>query len=144
MPAIIDAVADSRTPFSILTKGSVPARDLPLSRAPVGIGVSLALHEPDLQALPEPGTPTPRGRRESIWRMTGTGPPCGVLVAPLLRCLTDSTERLCRLDHQLAGVGVTGVRAVARYRRQLSDRFSSLRAEFGPGLRPSDQQGNSR
>ena len=43
MPGIIEALTASRTPFSILTKGTLLARDLPLLVAaapvvPVGIG----------------------------------------------------------------------------------------------------------
>ncbi len=46
MPDVISALADSGTPFSILTKGTVLARDLPVLAAaadsvPVGLGVSL-------------------------------------------------------------------------------------------------------
>src|SRR3954464_2714842 len=55
MPGIISALADSGTPFSILTKGTVLSRDLSLISAaaqqvPVGMAVSLALLDPALQA----------------------------------------------------------------------------------------------
>ncbi|MGO2043684.1 MAG: Rv2578c family radical SAM protein, partial [Cellulosimicrobium funkei] len=65
MPGIIDALAGSGTPLSVLTKGTLLRRDLPLlvdaaSRVEVGIGVSLALLDPELQASVEPGTPSPR------------------------------------------------------------------------------------
>ena len=48
MPGIIGALAESGTPFSILTKGTTSRRDLPLlvdaaDRVPVSMGVSLAL-----------------------------------------------------------------------------------------------------
>src|SRR6195952_5353005 len=65
MPGIIGALADSGTPLSILTKGTMLSRDLPLLAAaqrsvPVGLGVSLALLDPEVQAVLEPGTPSPR------------------------------------------------------------------------------------
>lgn len=64
MPGIIGTLADSGTPFSILTKGTLLRRDLPLlaevsKRVEVGLAVSLALLDPDLQRSLEPGTPSP-------------------------------------------------------------------------------------
>src|SRR4029450_9834695 len=67
MPGIIGALADSGTPFSILTKGTTSRRALPLlvaapRRVPVSMGVSLALLDERLHPALEPGTPTPRSR----------------------------------------------------------------------------------
>ena len=54
LPGIIEALADSGTPLSILTKGTLLKRDLPLltaaaERVPVGIGISLALGDEELR-----------------------------------------------------------------------------------------------
>lgn len=122
MPDIIRALADSGTPFSILTKGTVLSRDLPLLQAahgqvPVGVAVSLALLDPELQSLLEPGTPTPKARLELIRRITDAGLPCGVLVAPVLPHLTDGVEQLRRLVGELAAAGVTGATAIALHLR---------------------------
>jgi DNA repair photolyase len=64
-PGIIRALARSGTPFSVLTKGTLLRRDLPLVAAaardvPVGLAVSVGVHDEDLQGSVEPGTPTPR------------------------------------------------------------------------------------
>jgi DNA repair photolyase len=61
MPGIIEALADSGTPLSILTKGTLLSRDIPLlveaaKSVPVGVGVSLALLDRELQQSLEPGT----------------------------------------------------------------------------------------
>ncbi|MFI9012261.1 intein-containing Rv2578c family radical SAM protein [Actinosynnema sp. NPDC053489] len=114
MPGIIRALADSGTPFSILTKGTVLSRDLPLlaraaEQVPVGIGVSLALLDRELQAGLEPGTPSPRARLELVRRVREAGLPCGVFVAPVLPGLTDSEERLDALLASIAEAGATGV-----------------------------------
>ncbi|MGH3586115.1 MAG: Rv2578c family radical SAM protein, partial [Pseudonocardia sp.] len=71
MPGIIGALADSGTPFSILTKGTLLRRDLPLiaeaaQRVEVGLGVSLAFADEELQQSVEPGTPTPRARLDLV------------------------------------------------------------------------------
>ena len=114
MPGIIDALASSGTPFSILTKGTLLRRDLPLLSAaatvvPVGLAVSLAVLDEPLQQSLEPGTPTPRARLELIRAARGAGLPCNVLVAPVLPWLTDSTAHLDALLTELAGAGATGV-----------------------------------
>lgn len=122
MPGVIGALADSGSPFSILTKGTVLSRDLPLlvtarESVPVGLAVSLALLDPELQAALEPGTPSPKARLDLIRRITGAGLPCGVLVAPVLPYLTDTDEHLSAVVGELVEAGVTGVSAVALHLR---------------------------
>ena len=118
MPGIISALADSGTPFSILTKGTLLRRDLPLlvqaaERVDVGLGVSLAFADSaagrELQQAVEPGTPTPRARLDLIRAIRSAGLPCGVMVAPVLPWLTDSLAHLERLLDGLAEAGATGV-----------------------------------
>ena len=122
MPGVISALADSGTPFSILTKGTVLSRDLDLLAAAgrsvsVGIGVSLALLDPELQATLEPGTPTPRARLELVRRIRAAGLPCGVFIAPLLPQLTDTTDQITALMSELADAGVTGVSGIGLHLR---------------------------
>ncbi len=113
MPGIIGALADSGTPFSILTKGTLLRRDLPLvvdaSRTvDVSVAVSLAIGDKDLHADVEPGTPTPRARLELIRAISAAGLDCHVMVAPVLPMLTDSVEHLDGLLGQIAAAGATG------------------------------------
>jgi DNA repair photolyase len=122
MPRIIEALASSGTPFSILTKGTVMTRDIPLlvqvsKDVPVGIGVSLALLDKDLQQRLEPGTPTPQARLDMIKRVTDAGLPCGVLVAPVIPKLTDSLEHLDALLTQIASAGATGATMIPLHLR---------------------------
>ncbi|HWE88719.1 MAG TPA: intein-containing Rv2578c family radical SAM protein [Pseudonocardiaceae bacterium] len=113
MPGIVGALARSGTPFSILTKGTVLSRDLPLLAAvsrdvSVGVGVSIALLDRDLQRSVEPGTPSPHARLELVRRVRDAGLPCGVFVAPVLPRLTDSVEALDGLLAAIAEAGATG------------------------------------
>ena len=122
MPGIIRALTDSRTPFSILTKGTLLRRDLPLltlasQQVSVGIGVSLAIHDPDLQKSIEPGTPSPKARLELIKAVTDAGLPCTVMVAPVIPYLTDSTSHLDGLFGAIAEAGATGVTAFPMHLR---------------------------
>jgi DNA repair photolyase len=112
MPEIIGALADSGTPFSILTKGTLLRRDLPLiveaaRVVDVGVAVSLAIGDADLHADVEPGTPTPRARLELIRAISSAGLDCHVMVAPVLPLLTDSVQHLDALLEQISAAGAT-------------------------------------
>jgi DNA repair photolyase len=114
MPGIIGALADSRTPFSILTKGTLLRRDLPLiaaasERVDVSVAVSLAIGDAELHRLVEPGTPTPEARLGLIRSIRDAGLDCHVMVAPVLPLLTDSAEQLDHLLGRIAASGATGV-----------------------------------
>ncbi len=114
MPGIVGALADSGTPFSILTKGSLVRRDLPLiadvaRRVDVSVAVSLAVGDPELHQQVEPGTPSPHARLETIRAVCGAGLDCHVMVAPVLPMLTDSVEDLDALLGRIAAAGASGV-----------------------------------
>ena len=122
MPAIIGALADSGTPFSILTKGTLLARDIPLlkkasSAVQIGMGISLAIIDPVLAHAVEPGTPSPKARLELVSRLRDAGLPCGVLAMPILPWLTDNDASLDALFGALAAAGATGVSAGALHLR---------------------------
>jgi DNA repair photolyase len=114
MPGIIAALAGSGTPLSILTKGTLLRRDLPLiadaaGQVPVSLAVSLAVGDPELHKQVEPGTPTPQSRLGLIAAIRDVGLDCHVMVAPVLPYLTDSVEHLDGLLRQIAAAGATGV-----------------------------------
>lgn len=122
MPDIIRALADSGTPFSILTKGTLLSRDIPLlkqagTQVNVGMGISLGVIDPKLAQAVEPGTPAPRARLDLISRLRDAGLPCGVMAMPILPWLTDSDESLDQLFAALAAAGATGVSAGALHLR---------------------------
>jgi DNA repair photolyase len=122
MPGIVGALARSGTPLSVLTKGTVLARDLPLLAdvardVPVGLGVSIALLDRELQRLLEPGTPSPDARLDLVKRITDAGLTCGVMVAPVLPLLTDSVEALDALLARIAAAGAAGATVLALHLR---------------------------
>ena len=94
------ALARSGTPFSILTKGTLLCRDLPLLARgrPPGQGRRLRLAgsaRPELQRHASSPARRRRGPGSSWSAGSATaGLPCGVLVAPILPYLTDSDEQL--------------------------------------------------
>ncbi|PPF82196.1 radical SAM protein [Subtercola sp. Z020] len=114
MPGIIEALADSGTPFSILTKGTLLRRDLPLlveasKRVKVDIGMSIAIYDDDLQQSVEPGTPTAKARLATVRAVRDAGLECSVFLMPILPYLTDTTTHL---DDALARVKEAGATSV--------------------------------
>jgi DNA repair photolyase len=107
MPGIITALAETGTPFSILTKGTMARRDLPLlagatERVPVSMAVSIALVDEQIHEALEPGAPTPKARLALVRAITDAGLSCAVLVAPVLPMITDSNDDLDRILTQVA------------------------------------------
>ena len=99
MPGIITALADRSTPMSILTKGTLLRRDLPLlSRAAeetsVEISMSIAVHDDALQQSLEPGTPTTKARLATVRAAADLGFDVTVFMMPILPKLTDSLDHL--------------------------------------------------
>jgi DNA repair photolyase len=122
MPGVIRALADSGTPFSILTKGTLARRDIPLlveaaRKVPVGFGVSLAVWDDELHAALEPGVPSPRARLELVKAITDAGLPCGVFLAPVLPGLTDTPEHLNTAIGSVAAAGATGITVIPLHLR---------------------------
>ncbi|HEY7594593.1 MAG TPA: intein-containing Rv2578c family radical SAM protein [Actinophytocola sp.] len=146
MPGIIRALADSGTPFNILTKGTVLSRDLPLlaevsKQVPVGLGVSIALVDRELQRSLEPGTASPQARLELVRKITEAGLPCGVFVAPVLPGLTDTIERLDTLLAAIAETGASGATVLPLHLRPgAREWFAEWLAREHPELVPSYRQ----
>lgn len=116
MPGIIAALAASGTPFSILTKGTLLRRDLPLlqaaaERVPVETAMSITVFSDDeLQRSLEPGAPSTAARLATVRAVRDAGLPCAVFLMPVLPHLTDSREHL---DLALSRIAETGATSVA-------------------------------
>lgn len=140
MPGIIAALAESGTPLSILTKGTLLRRDLPLfaaaaAQVPVSVAVSLAVGDAELHRHVEPGTPTPQARLGLITAIRDAGLDCHVMVAPVLPHLTDSVEHLDGLLGRIAAAGATGVTVFGLHLRgSTRGWFMSWLASTHPGL----------
>ncbi|AAT88364.1 DNA repair photolyase [Leifsonia xyli subsp. xyli] len=114
MPGIIDALASSGTPFSILTKGSLLRRDLDrladaATRVPVDLALSIAVYDDELQQSVEPGTPTTKARLATVAAVRDRGLDCAVFLMPILPYLTDTRGNLDRALRQARDAGATSV-----------------------------------
>jgi DNA repair photolyase len=99
MPPILEALRDTANPFSILTKGALILRDLPLLEqaadvTDVSAAVSVGFLDEAVWRSVEPGTPPPQRRLAVARQLNEAGISCGVLMAPILPYLTDSDDQL--------------------------------------------------
>ena len=112
MPGIIEALAESGTAFSVLTKGTLVRRDLPqLVRASeqveVGLAMSIAVYDDELAAALEPGAPSPRARLDTVRAAADLGLPVTVFLMPVLPYLTDTREHLERAARMAQEAGAS-------------------------------------
>ncbi len=110
MPSIIEALAESGTPLSILTKGTLIRRDLGVLAAarehvPVDLAFSIAVFDDALQRSIEPGTPTATARLEAVRAASAAGFAVTVFMMPVMPHLTDSIPAL---DDALARIKDAG------------------------------------
>ncbi|HKT55618.1 MAG TPA: Rv2578c family radical SAM protein [Microbacterium sp.] len=131
MPGIISALTDSGTPFSILTKGTLLRRDLPLlqdaaSSVDVSLAMSIAVFDEALQHSIEPGTPTAHARLDTVRAATDAGFAVTVFLMPILPHLTDTIPAI---DDALRRIRDAGARRVI---------FGAL--HLRPGVKPWFQQ----
>ncbi|MGV9309006.1 Rv2578c family radical SAM protein [Nonomuraea sp. NPDC003727] len=122
MPGILRALGEAANPFSILTKGTLILRDLPLLVSAarvteVSTAVSVGFLDAELWRTVEPGTPHPRRRLEVCRRLNDSGIACGVLMAPILPYLSDSPGQLEETVGQIAAAGATHVTPIVLHLR---------------------------
>ncbi|AYF78942.1 radical SAM protein [Nocardia yunnanensis] len=140
MPGIISALTESGTGFSILTKGTLLRRDLPLlvsaaEQVPVHLAVSIAILDEELHRGLEPGTPSPRARLELVRALADAGFAVNVMVAPVIPYLTDSNHHLDELFGAIADAGAAGVTAFPMHLRgSTRGWFLTWLAEAHPAL----------
>jgi len=92
--ALLEVFLEFRHPLGIVTKSQGILRDLDLltelaSMDLVHVMVSVTSLDPDLASRMEPRATAPRGRVETIRRLSEAGVPVGVLASPILPGLND-------------------------------------------------------
>jgi DNA repair photolyase len=117
MPGIWEALRDSNTPCSVLTKSPLLLRDMDLFKEiheRVGFVANLSvptLHEKAWRAT-EPHTPHPRKRLEAVAELNRAGIPTGILIAPLMPGINDSPEQveeIVRIAEEAGATNISGI-----------------------------------
>ena len=110
----LEALADFRTPFSIITRGTMAVRDLDvLQRASRRAAVSISFSVPTLDErvwrATEPGTAHPRHRLRALGALVAGGVRASVALAPILPGLSDSPESLAAVVRAAREAGACGI-----------------------------------
>jgi DNA repair photolyase len=122
MPPMLEALRDTRTPASVLSKSPLPLRDLELylelaEVADVSVNFSVPTLDERAWRATEPHTPHPRKRLEAVAAFNEAGIPSGVLVAPLMPGINDSPEQVEEIIQLAEEAGATFVNGIALHLR---------------------------
>ncbi|CAN5887555.1 hypothetical protein BH23ACT10_BH23ACT10_04350 [soil metagenome] len=133
MPGIIDALAQARTPVSILTKGTLITRDRDVltaaaQRVDVTAALTVGMLDETCWRRSEPGTPHPRARLDAVGELNAAGIPTGVMLAPIMPGINDDRDQLSALIDAAAAAGATHITPIVLHLR------SGVRELFMPWL----------
>lgn len=122
MPGVIDALAQARTPFSILTKGTLVTRDIQALRAAaedvsVACALTVGMLDRTLWRAVEPGAPSPHARLDAVAALSRAGIPTGVMLAPIMPGLNDEPEALDALVDAAAASGAVHITPIVLHLR---------------------------
>jgi DNA repair photolyase len=122
MPPMIEALAESRTPFSILTKSSLVMRDLDLlkeasRKVNVSVNFSVPTLEENAWRETEPHTPHPRKRLEAVAELNRAGIPSGILIAPLMPGINDDPKQVEEIIEIAERAGATFIGGISLHLR---------------------------
>jgi DNA repair photolyase len=140
MPGIIDALATSGTPLSILTKGTLIRRDIPLlvkaaQRVAVDIQMSIAMYDDELQKAIEPGAPTTQARLDTVRALKDAGFRVTVFLMPIMPHMTDSVEAISSALQRIKEAGASRVVYGALHLRAgVKPWFMQWLADYRPDL----------
>ncbi len=140
MPGIWEALRDSDTSASILTKSPLLLRDIELmkqvgERGGVSANLSIPTLEEKAWRATEPHTPHPRARLEAVAELNRAGIPCGVLIAPLMPGVNDDPKQVERILDLCAEAGAVDVGGIALHLRgEVKELWFDWLAEHRPDL----------
>ncbi len=142
MPGIWEAMRDSGTPSSVLTKSPLLLRDIELFKQiheVAGFAANLSIPTLDEKAwrASEPHTPHPRKRIEAVAELNRAGIPTGVLIAPLMPGINDSPEQVEEILELCGEAGAVNIGGIPLHLRgEVRDVFMEWLRSYRPDLVP--------
>jgi DNA repair photolyase len=139
LPGVWEAMRDSRTPSSVLTKSPLLLRDIELFKQIPSFAANLSIPTLDEKAwrASEPHTPHPRKRIEAVAELNRAGIPTGVLIAPLMPGINDSpgqVEEILELCGEAGAVSIGGI--CLHLRGEVREIFMDWLRSYRPDLVP--------
>jgi DNA repair photolyase len=134
--SILEVLARTRHPVTVVTKSALVLRDLDLLTELAGQGLasvalSITTQDAQLKRTLEPRAASPQARLRTLAALSAAGVPSGVLVAPVIPALTDH-----ELEGILAAATQAGVRwagyVLLRLPYEIKDLFAEWLAEHYP------------
>jgi DNA repair photolyase len=139
MPGIWEAMRDSGTPCSVLTKSPLLLRDLELMKQIPGFAANLSVPTIDEKVWrqTEPHTPSPYARLEAVAELNRAGIPTGILIAPLQPGINDQPEQVDRIIELATEAGAVSIGGICLHLRgEVKDIFFDWLREYRPDLIP--------
>ena len=139
---ILQVLCEFQTPASITTKGVLVRRDVDVLRelarvADVRVNFSVGSIDEGVWKLTEPGAPSPLARLEAMQFLVENGVNAGVMMAPLLPGISDSTESIYDVAEAAAAHGARFIGANVLFLKPGSKEwFMPMLRETFPHLAP--------
>jgi DNA repair photolyase len=110
----LEAFAEARNPFSIITRGPLIVRDVDIlveaaRRADVAVTFSVPTLDQEVWRKTEPGTAPPRQRLRALSQLVEAGVRASVGMAPLLPGISDKPEQLAEVVRAARDAGACGI-----------------------------------
>ena len=134
--SILEVLAECEHPVTIVTKSALVERDLDLlgpmaQKNLVRVYVSIGTLDRELARKLEPRAASPQRRLDVLKALSGSGVPCGVMIAALIPALNDKT-----MEHVLEAAAAAGAGEAAfvimRLPHELKTLFKEWLAEHYP------------
>jgi len=142
----LEAVADFRTPVSLITRGPLVVRDIDVlvrlsSRAGAQVCLSVPSLDPEVVRRTEPGTAPPSARLRAVERLVQAGVRAGVAASPILPGISDTEDGLAAVVGAARQAGATFLWAApVNLRPGTREHFLEALARDWPELVPRYQR----
>ena len=125
--SILEVLAESHHPVTIVTKGALVVRDIDLlsrlaAEQLVKVFVSVTTLDDELKRRMEPRAASPKARLAAISKLTAAGVPTGVMFAPVVPAINDH-ELEAVLDASAAAGATTAGYVLLRLPGEVKDLF---------------------
>jgi DNA repair photolyase len=112
--ACLEALAEARNPFGIITRGPMIVRDIDVlaeaaRRASVSVTFSIPTLDEDVWRKTEPSTAHPRQRLRALSMLVNAGINAGVGMAPILPGVSSKPSQLREVVRAAREAGATGI-----------------------------------